>query len=74
MYKYKIIKPELLRFFTFFENIVFLHPFLDRQLQQFPFAFSNSRLDFPGIPDFPSRVIPPSLINFVQTYRRFIAH
>ena len=28
-------------------------------LQQFPFAFSISRKDFPGIPEFPSRLIPP---------------
>ena len=35
-----------------------------RLLQQFPFDFPNSGIDFPGIPENPSSLIPPSLINF----------
>ena len=36
-----------------------------RVLQQFLFAFSNSRLDFPGIPKFTSCLILSSLINLL---------
>ena len=40
----------------------------NRVLQQFPFAISISRIDLPGIPKFPSHLIPSSLINFDHTY------
>ena len=36
-----------------------------RQLQQFPFAFSNSCIDFPGIPVL---FYPPPIIRFDRTY------
>ena len=52
-------------------NMGYISDTASRQLQQFPFAFPNSRIDFPGIPDFPTRVIPPSLINFDQTYTHY---
>ena len=48
--------------------VVFIKTVISRVLQHFPFAFPNTRIDFPGIPEFSFGLIPPSLIYFDRTY------